>query len=327
MSALNEVGSDLQSTTINAFHLAMQQRNKSFPHSLSATTTHDTKRSEDTRSRIAVLSEIPKAWEEAIVQFGKIVEFPEPNLEYLFYQTLVGTWPLEVLKRSEFQEYRERILNYMVKAAKEQKEKTSWMDPDENFQKNLRNTILDLLRIDSPFISLFKTFIEPLILPGLFNALSMLVLKMAAPGVPDFYEGTELWDFSLVDPDNRRWVDFGKRRWKLNQPGTVDQMLEKIHDGHLKLFMMQKMLQFRRENRDLFSFGDYYPIEVEGAIAFSRSYKDKSFVCVAKRFFVDPQPCLLKLDEKRYRDLFTGDVFEGSFDPCKKLPAAVLVRE
>ena len=249
------------------------------------TSTHDTKRSEDVRVRINVLSEIPMEWTEAVRRWSALnadkksevdAELaPDCNDEYLFYQTLVGTRPAESCTPEEFADFRERMGAYMQKAIKEAKVHTSWVNPNEAYDHAVSKFVKEVLIADpeNRFLSDFMQFHRRVAYPGMLNSLSQTLLKIASPGVPDFYQGTELWDFSLVDPDNRRPVDFGKRiklleelkqREQENRPALIQELLNRWVDGKIKLYMTHKGLSFRRSHKSLFEEGNYIPIDAFG---------------------------------------------------------------
>jgi (1->4)-alpha-D-glucan 1-alpha-D-glucosylmutase len=221
---------------------------------------------------------------------------PDCNDEYLFYQTLVGAWPAESRTAEEFADFRERIGAYMRKAIKEAKVHTSWVNPNEAYDHAVSKFVEEVLVADpeNSFLSDFIQFHRRVAYPGMLNSLSQTILKIASPGVPDFYQGTELWDFSLVDPDNRRPVDFGKRmklleelkqREKEDRPSLIQDLLTHWVDGKIKLYVTYKGLGFRRSHRSLFEGGNYIPIDVfdgtrDHICAFARQ-KDKAWVLVA----------------------------------------------
>ena len=229
--ALNEVGGDPGNfgTTIEAFHRKSAQRLATYPHSLLATSTHDTKRSEDVRARLAALSEIPKEWAHAARRWqtanrrlkAKIEgeEAPDANEEYLIYQTLLGSWPLTALDDASRCVYVTRIQEYMLKALKEAKVNSSWIESNEAWENATRDFIAKILdpARSGRFLQSFEGFAEKIAQWGAINSLAQTALKLTLPGVPDFYQGSELWDLSLVDPDNRRPVDFETRRAGLSK--------------------------------------------------------------------------------------------------------------
>ncbi len=223
--SLNEVSGspDRFGTPMETFHGQNIERSKLWPYALIATSTHDSKRSEDVRARINVLSEIPDTWREYLIRWrrlnkkkrviieGQIV--PDANEEYLLYQTLIGAWPIEPMNRSEHEVFKKRIKDYMLKALREAKVNTSWINPNTMYEDALMNfieTILNDVR-GNKFLKDFQKFQKSISHYGIYNSLSQTLLKTTSPGIPDFYQGTELWDFSLVDPDNRRPVDYGLR--------------------------------------------------------------------------------------------------------------------
>ncbi len=312
LASLNEVGGDPTRFGVSAqeFHSRNAQRAEQWPHGFSATSTHDTKRSEDVRARINVLSEIPDQWERAIWRWHHLTEsargeidgvpVPDPNEEYLFYQTLIGTWPID-LHPDEFDEYIRRIQAYMDKAAKEAKVRTSWMRANDRHDVKLAEFIAAVMRTggDNSFIADIGAFATRVADAGMLNSLSQTLLKIASPGVPDFYQGTELWDLSLVDPDNRRPVDYGariaimeeiKRSVEGNRLGFAQKIFTKPGDGIIKAYVIREALNFRRSNPALFIKGDYVALEGSGAhgrnvISFARRTDDQHVIVAAGRFF------------------------------------------
>jgi len=285
LTSLNEVGGEPEQfgLPLESFHRQNVNRQRDWPHSMLTTSTHDTKRSEDVRARINVLSEIPAEWAGALTHWSRLnadkksgvdAELaPDCNDEYLFYQTLVGAWPAEPCTDEEFANFRKRIGAYMEKAIKEAKVHTSWVNPNEAYDHAVSKFVNEVLVADpeNSFLSDFMRFHRRVAYPGMLNSLSQTILKIASPGVPDFYQGTELWDFSLVDPDNRRPVDFGKRiklleelkeREKENRPSLIQDVLTCWVDGKIKLYVTYKSLSFRRSHRSLFEEGNYIPIDV-----------------------------------------------------------------
>jgi (1->4)-alpha-D-glucan 1-alpha-D-glucosylmutase len=287
LTSLNEVGGDPEQfgLPLGSFHRQNLTRQRDWPHSMLTTSTHDTKRSEDVRARINVLSEIPVEWEAAVRRWSMLnankksevdAELaPDCNDEYLFYQTLVGACPAESYTPEEFADFRERIGAYMEKAIKEAKVHTSWVNPNEAYDHAVSKFVKEVLVADpeNSFLSDFMQFHQRVAYPGMLNSLSQTILKITSPGVPDFYQGTELWDFSLVDPDNRRPVDFSKRiefleelkqREKENRSALIQDLLAHWVDGKIKLYVTYKGLSFRRSHRSLFEEGNYIPIEAFG---------------------------------------------------------------
>jgi (1->4)-alpha-D-glucan 1-alpha-D-glucosylmutase len=308
LTSLNEVGSDCRPVTVAEFHRFNQERRKNWPCALNASSTHDTKRSEDVRARLSVLSELPRKWEERLRRWSRwnqgkktLVDrapAPDRNEEILLYQTLVGAWPL---MEREVPGFRVRLKAYMIKASREAKVHTRWIAAHPGYEAALVAFIEAILE-ESPenrFLKDFQKFQRQVAYWGALNSLSQSVLKVASPGVPDFYQGTELWDFSLVDPDNRRPVDFQKRlgllgelrRAESKDPATLMQtLLSRWQDGGVKLFTTWRGLNFRRSNLGLFLEGDYLPVQGVGArqehlVAFARRRGQEWALAVAPRFF------------------------------------------
>lgn len=294
--SLNEVGGEPNSKgiTVAEFHRFNQDRQKRWAHTINATSTHDTKRSEDVRARINVLSEIPTVWSKHLKQWfrwnrqakliinGKLV--PDENMELFIYQTLIGAWPLQ---NEEVPAFKRRLENYLIKSAREADIYTNWLQPDDNYEKALINFVMSILNstAENPFLKDFLKFQRAIAYYGALNSLSQVLLKITSPGVPDFYQGTELWNFSLVDPDNRHLVDFRKRAvlldtiQKQENRGTLElarKLLASWEDGRVKLFLTYKSLHFRRANRQLFASGEYIPLQTtnsqyEHVCAFTRN--------------------------------------------------------
>jgi (1->4)-alpha-D-glucan 1-alpha-D-glucosylmutase len=320
LASLNEVGGRPTAGPIEPshFHAFCSSRRERWPGALSATATHDTKRGEDTRARLDVLSEIPREWLSALKHWEKlnrklkpIVEetrIPGSNEEYLIYQTLVGMWPLEALEadldEAAHKALCDRASQYLTKALREAKVHTSWVNvngPYEEACQSFLARVLDPRRGDNPFLADLRRFLRHIVMPGLYNSLSQLLLKITVPGVPDFYQGTELWDFSLVDPDNRRPVDYAARRALLQRvaqagddrarlAALVEGALHEPADGLLKLLVGSRALAERRRRRELFEQGDYVPLEVLGVrashvLAFARTTPAGVAVTIAGRLF------------------------------------------
>ena len=312
--SLNDVGSDLKrfGVTPAEFHLANQERLGAWPHSMLATSTHDSKRSEDVRARINVLSEISGLWRLRLrdwkrfnrrhKRFVNDKPAPSPNDEYLLYQTLVGAWPLEPLKNEdEWNRFRERIEAYMLKAIREAKENTSWVNRNTDYESAMSSFVKRLLTPGGKnrFLEDFVSFQRRVARIGLWNSLSQTLLKLTSPGVPDIYQGNELWEFSLVDPDNRRPVDFVRRQQAFanirklgSDPDAVARggLLETPEDGRLKLYLIWKTLCLRKQIPSVFDAGEYVPLGVAGAranhvVAFLRRLEGASVLVVA--------PCLI----------------------------------
>lgn len=297
--SLNEVGGDpdVFGISVEEFHKRNLERLKFWPHSLLATATHDTKRGEDVRARINVLSELTPEWEAAVQRWHKLNEpgrsmvqgesAPYPNDEYLIYQTLIGSWPLAE-RPGDISNYCDRICAYVLKAIKESKTKTSWLHPDEKYETAVIQFVKHLLdkKKSGPFLNDFDGFERITAFFGLQNSLSQLVLKLTCPGVPDIYQGTEFVDLSLVDPDNRRPVDYQQRRAALSEMLSLDTASS---PDRLKFHVLHRLLLLRKEKPDVFGSGSYEPLQVEGeaaehVIAFARRAGDETILVLAARF-------------------------------------------
>ena len=287
LAALAEVGGDPSSNGISVarFHQRIAQRAERWPCSLLATATHDTKRGEDVRARLLVLSEVPEVWEQVIRRWQSCndscrvevdgVRVPDANEEYLLYQTVVGTWPVQSLDPESWQAYRERIVAYMEKALREAKLHTSWANPDEPYEQGVKAFVRGILDKDRSgrFLQDLGAFVESIADAAWINGLAQCVLKICSPGVPDFYQGTELWDFHLVDPDNRSPVDFERRQTLLSElrfrastdlPGLVEELIERWPDERLKMLVIWRGLELRRQQQTVFLEGSYVPLSGEG---------------------------------------------------------------
>lgn len=312
--SLNEVGGDPQQFGVPPalFHKRMRERQARWPCSLSATATHDTKRGEDVRARIDVLSELPQEWRARVTRWSRLTRrlkaevdgrpAPDRNEEYLLYQTLVGAWPLTPPDDREYRVFCDRIQGYMHKALREAKVHTSWVNPNQAHEDAVSRFIAALLDRSRPnlFLEDFLPFQERIARYGACNSLAQVLLKITAPGIPDFYQGTELWDFSLVDPDNRRPVDYDLRAGLLadlqkacdeageDRRGLVARLIETYRDGRIKLYVTMTGLRSRREHPDLFLHGDYVPLEARGErpdylLAFARIHRDRAVVAAITR--------------------------------------------
>jgi (1->4)-alpha-D-glucan 1-alpha-D-glucosylmutase len=284
--SLNEVGGEPGQfgTSLQGFHDYNSTTLKQWPGTLLATATHDTKRGEDVRARLSVLSEMPKEWSDTVNRWRSLNRFaktengaiPSENDEYLFYQTLVGAWLPGANSMTGLGQLRERLAAYMLKAIRESKAHTSWTRPNAAYEEGVKQFVERVLsNPESEFLSDFRRFHEPIAYFGHLNSLAQTLLKLTSPGVPDIYQGTELWDLSLVDPDNRRGVDYRTRRKMLREikdacssGGVPETALKSIREtwseGCVKLFLLWRVLNFRRENEKLFKEGEYLPLSVEG---------------------------------------------------------------
>ncbi|HEY7446143.1 MAG TPA: malto-oligosyltrehalose synthase [Vicinamibacterales bacterium] len=377
----NEVGGHpgRLSASVAEFHEMNCRRLECWPLELLATSTHDTKRGEDARARITVLSEMPVAWSNAVGAWMRIngrnrVKLhgswaPDRNDEYLFYQVLIGCWPAESA-RSPIADrapahLTERLVAYMEKAAREAKVHTSWIEENPEYLKALVRFVKETLagRTARRFLASFVPFQRRVALVGMVNSLSQLVLKLASPGVPDFYQGTELWDLSLVDPDNRRAVDFAARqrllaelrpvldRLEQEQEATaardVQDLLTHWSDGRIKLFVTTCGMRFRRQHPALMLHGAYTPLEVDGeaadhVVAFARHDDSGTLLVVAPRLVVSlvteerflpigpdawaaSQVVLpAAVRARRYRHVITGEWCETASDRSSLSMAAAL---
>jgi (1->4)-alpha-D-glucan 1-alpha-D-glucosylmutase len=309
--SLNDVGGDPLRFGLNPedFHRAVRERATIWPHEMLATSTHDSKRSEDVRARINALSEISMEWERQVRNWRelnrnkKIIcdgeETPTANDEYLFYQTLIGAWPIDSSSQDLTAAFVERIRNYMLKAVREAKEKTSWRRPNPQYESAL-STFVNAVLGCAEFRKEFVPLQGKVAFFGMLNSLSQTLLKLTVPGVPDIYQGSELWEFNLVDPDNRRAVDYGVRQQALTQiEGSQDErgehlrawvrdLAHNMEDGCIKLYILWKTLSFRNRHPELFRDGEYIPLLTTGkqakhVLAFARRRKAKAAVIAVPR--------------------------------------------
>jgi (1->4)-alpha-D-glucan 1-alpha-D-glucosylmutase len=309
--SLNEVGGGPAPFGISVaeFHRRMQDRAEMSPGALSATSTHDTKRGEDGRARLNVISEIPAEWAEALTELREIAgplkprvsdrPVPDADDEYYVYQTLLGAWPANGVHDDALPGLTARVQGAVEKAVREAKRNSSWIHPNRPYEEALRSFVERILDPDGAFARRLGIFASRIATPGLLTSVAQLVVKATAPGVPDFFQGTELWDFNLVDPDNRRPVDFAKRKRLLDElrpriesdrASLARELVEDIADGRLKLFVTSALLACRRRNRELFGHGSYQPLAVEGSqgdhvVAFARRWQGRAAVTVTGRFF------------------------------------------
>jgi len=351
------VGSDLHrfGVTKAEFHSANQERFRDWPHSMLATSTHDSKRSEDVRARLNVLAEIPSLWRLHVRDWRRhnrshkslVNERPAPSVndEYLLYQTLLGAWPLKPLTdQASWDAFSQRIESYMLKAIREAKENTSWINRNALYEGAVSSFVKQLLTpgAQNRFLNDFVPFQRRIARIGFWNSLSQTLLKLTSPGIPDIYQGNELWDFSLVDPDNRRPVDYTHRRevfesirhWSGEpDPSAIGKLLDAPEDDRLKLYLIWKTLCLRKDQPDLFQQGEYLPVDVLGpkadhVVAFARKFQDTNIIVIAPRLVagllndrevppvgptiwedthivVPSCPC-----SESYRNIFTGESLE-----------------
>ena len=358
--SLNDVGADLHrfGTTRAGFHEANLERLRRWPHTMLATSTHDSKRSEDVRTRIDVLSEIPAHWRFRLRDWRKMnrehktpvngTAAPSPNDEYLLYQTLIGAWPLEGLNDpKDWKTFSDRIQKYILKAIREAKQNTSWINQNTEYENAVSTFVTALLnRVDqNRFLADFVPFQQQIARLAIWNSLSQTVLKLVSPGVPDVYQGNELWDLSLVDPDNRRPVDYGRRKELLEKvrklssapdAASIRCMLERPESGAVKMYVISKALCLRKQFPDLFHRGEYLPLKIGGTkadnlIAFVRRLDGRSLLVAVPRLIAtllgdstDP-PIASDLWKdthilfppdgiycRSYRNMFTDEVLQNS---------------
>ncbi len=333
LTSLNEVGGEPAQfgLSVEAFHKRMRERRASWPHCMLATSTHDTKRGEDVRARINVLSEMPDRWRSAITRWAKFnkrfrievdeIHAPDRNEEYLLYQTLVGVWPVTTMDDAQYDVFIGRIQAYMIKAIREAKTHTSWVNPHEAYEEAVSGFVRSILDRSTRnlFLEDLLSFEESLSGHGMNNGLSQLLVKLTAPGIPDCYQGTELWDLTLVDPDNRRPVDFALRSEML---GQLNQVCEQDHDdrvelvrglmntwkdSRIKLYLLHTVLRHRRGNAQLYLEGDYVPLDCEGTsrshvCAYARLHHDLAVVVVVPRLVVELYAAPGAPDEAMWQD-------------------------
>ena len=274
--ALNEVGGEPFASALSpdAFHALMKTRSRDWPHAMTTTATHDTKRGEDARARLAALSELAGEWTAAVARWKVLnaphiitegnLRAPSTTFEYMLYQTLLGVWPLTPPDHS----LTERLKAYAVKAAREGKQETSWLNPNEGYENAICTFIERILdrSASNDFLESLDVFAHRVALLGALNSLSQITLKAMMPGVPDFYQSTEFWDLSLVDPDNRRPVDFPERANVLKQVERPNwpELVRDWPNGHIKLAWARRLLKIRNELPDVFAQGAYEPLDVSG---------------------------------------------------------------
>lgn len=351
--ALNEVGGDAAAhgLSTNAFHAKIRERLQRWPHGMTATATHDTKRGEDARARLLALPELAGEWASMVGRWKEMNarhvtadddrRSPSLAFEYMLYQALIGAWP-ETLDGT----FVERMKAYAIKGAREAKLETSWLNPNAGYENGLERFVESILDMSqsSGFLDSIQTFTRRTSLLGALNSLAQVTLKAMMPGVPDFYQGTEFWDCSLVDPDNRRPVDFAARQSALTTMEHPDwgNLIRNWPDGRIKLAWTRALLRMRQTRPNVFTYGDYEPIAVSGpdkdhVIAFARCYKaDAVLVAVGRHLAkftehgrVWPRdPIDATLDLSNYTGDFDKPDMSKSAFPCGALfanfPAAIL---
>jgi (1->4)-alpha-D-glucan 1-alpha-D-glucosylmutase len=333
--SLNEVGGDPGrfGLPLTEFHNACREAQAAWPRAMLGSSTHDTKRSEDVRARINLLSEIPERWSETVFRWAELNErhrrddLPDRNAEYFLYQTIVGAWPIDA----------ERAAAYMEKASREAKTHTSWTDPNPVYDKTLRAFVEAILK-DSAFIADLERFVSSLIEPGRISSLAQTLIKLTAPGIPDFYQGTELWNLSLVDPDNRRPVDYNLRRSLLGeiQTMTPEQIWNRIDEGLPKLWLISQTLKIRNERQVCLPEDSYREIMASGThanhiIAFARGERA---ITVVPRLtlkvganWIDTS---IEIPRGRWSNELTGETVDGGEVRAdalfKRFPVALVTR-
>ncbi len=364
--ALNEVGGEPARFGISAgaFHKANAQRATRWPAAMLATSTHDTKRGEDARARLAVLADMPKEWARQVEGWSRLIRahrgeidndtLPDRNDEYLLYQLFVGSWPVKLLENPDaevLEAYRERIRATLEKSMRESKLHSNWSLPNTTYEgamQSFARTALDPGR--TGFLGSFLPFVRRVARLGVQNSLIQLILKLTVPGMPDIYQGSEMWDLSLVDPDNRRAVDYESRALALEalQPAlqsdpatTLHDLLANWSDGRIKLAILAMLLRLRSAHPALFAEGSYEPLTVSGkkserVIGFIRSGGDTQVAVLVARYpglhESDPgwEDNMILLPEGDWRDMFSGQTIGGGQALGLSalfgvLPAAILV--
>jgi (1->4)-alpha-D-glucan 1-alpha-D-glucosylmutase len=334
--ALNEVGSEPSRFGVSPeqFHRHNIATSTRFPKTMLATATHDTKRGEDVRMRLALLSEMPQQWAAAVREWSTMTEQyrthfqPDRNTEYLFYQTLVGAWPIE----------EDRLQQYLEKAIREAKNHTSWTAPEEEYEKAVHSFVTAAMA-DEVFVAAVRRFVARLIEPGRINSLAQTLLKLTSSGVPDIYQGTDLWDLSLVDPDNRRPVDYDLRRRLLQELKglTPEEILRRGDEALPKLWVIRQTLALRRCRPKWFETASYEPLMASGAkaehvVAFLRG---DSVITITPRLIVGSRgewdDTSIRLPTGSWRNWLTGDVVSSErvrlSEILRRFPVAILTRE
>ncbi len=379
--SLNEVGGEPENfgESVKAFHQFISERHSHWPNAMVTTASHDNKRGEDVRARLNALTELPDEWRIGVRRWARLNRrkrrlletglAPSRNDEYLLYQTLAGTWPTawlagEISTREALDKYQTRIQDYMVKAVREAKIHSSWLQPDQAYEASVSDFIAQLLKpSNNPFTLDFNEFMAKLGPLGMINSLAQTALKLTLPGLPDLYQGSELWDLNLVDPDNRRPVDYQhrarvlsniKEKHRSNPNQLLAELIQNWTDGRIKCLVTWRLLELRRRQPGLFSAGGYQPLEVSGrdansVCAFARQHLDRSVITVVpcrkpagmleaglKMNLIDWGDTHILLPEayknEKLRDIFSGEELNLSKDSnpvamsrlLPRLPLAVL---
>ncbi|HEX2982743.1 MAG TPA: malto-oligosyltrehalose synthase, partial [Ignavibacteriales bacterium] len=369
--SLNEVGGNPGKFGMNIkeFHNFNKARSAKWPHTMNGSSTHDTKLSEDVRARINAISEFAQEWDANIKSWNKINQIqkkkingryvPDNNEEYRIYQILLGSFPQDA---AEHEEYLQRIKEYIVKSLREAKLHSAWIKPNAEYESAAKLFAEAILKnpADNKFLTSFMQFKNKIAFYGMFNSLSQVLLKAASPGLPDFYQGTDLWNFSLVDPDNRRPVDYEKKNKFLDEivnikseetSSFIEKMFDNLENGQIKLFLTYKCLQARKQHSDLFQHGNYVPLYAGGALseniaAFVRTHENKTAVVIALRFYsalikpgsrnIDPEifkDTYIELPEEfNYTNIITSETVDAKREVplsliLAKFPGALLIGE
>jgi (1->4)-alpha-D-glucan 1-alpha-D-glucosylmutase len=363
--ALNEVGGAPERFGLapSLLHKANAARAQHWPHAMLATATHDTKRGEDNRARLAVLCEMPEEWLGRVEAWSRLlrarrgdvegVAAPDRDDEYMLYQLLVGSWPMEMLEdpgAEQLTAYGARIHAALEKSLREAKRRSSWAAPNAEYEEAMQALAREALRSDG-FLSSFLPFVQRVARLGVQNSLAQTAAKLTAPGVPDIYQGCELWDLSLVDPDNRRPVDFARRKAEMadlacrldsieSRSALIETLMHEWRDGRVKLATIALLLAFRHTERDLFRAGDYHPIVIEGdrsdwAFGYIRAHGERRLAVLIARYPAhrEAEPewgAAARLPEGRWFDLFRARFVapdDALRDWLHPLPFAVLLSQ
>jgi (1->4)-alpha-D-glucan 1-alpha-D-glucosylmutase len=338
MIGLNEVGGspDRKGVTLQEFHEYCAKLQAEHPYTMNTLATHDTKRGDDVRARLAVLTELPALWRATVNRWAqsntnyKTGNFPDRNTEYFLYQTIVGAWPISI----------DRLTAYMEKAVREAKQQTSWTQQNQEFEDALKSFI-DLILRDEEFLAEVESFVGQLLTPGRLNGLAQTLIKCTAPGIPDTYQGGEAWDLRLVDPDNRAPVNYAERQSMLSQITAgieVEEIMRRVESGMPKLWLVHRALQLRRERPEGFgAHAAYLPMEAAGpradhVVAYRRG--DNVIACVSRWNALlagDWGATSIQLPGAQWKNELTGDVWEGGEVKMEALlrrfPVALLTRQ
>jgi (1->4)-alpha-D-glucan 1-alpha-D-glucosylmutase len=367
LTSLNDVGGDPLrfGVSVEEFHSEMEHRARSWPHAMLTTSTHDSKRSEDVRARINVLSEVPDVWRKHVSRWQELNSkfkregTPSANDEYLLYQTLVGTWPAAGTSDKVGESYIDRISEYMLKAIREAKENTSWSNTNESYESGVKQFVEAVLG-DKASVAEIGSFSLKVLRSGMLNSLAQTLIKLTAPGVPDIYQGNDIWRFDLVDPDNRQPVDYAARQNTLQNVRTsqelagdqlkayLRELLDNPEDGRVKLYTIWKALGLRRSQPELFTKADYTALHADGQrrahiVAYTRAFGDSRATVVVPRLCARLlgeagglwrgeiwQNTFLRLPfgAGKFRNLFTGELLETEqFDRGSTLAVASVLNE